>query len=98
MGCWIDSYRNRFLTGYWPEPEVKELPALQKAILDFIQSKAGAGGCFDVMCWRNNVVLFVESKWKGHDQLRDSQRRWLQAALDAGFPLSSFLIVEWIDA
>ncbi|MGH8013443.1 MAG: VRR-NUC domain-containing protein, partial [Candidatus Binataceae bacterium] len=98
-GRWIDSYRNRFLTGYWPEPCTEELPAPQKVTLDFLRSMSGGtGGCFDVLCWRNGAFLFVESKWKGHDHINDNQRRWLQAALDAGFPPSSFLIVEWTDA
>jgi hypothetical protein len=47
------------------------------------------------MCWRGDVPLFVESKWKDHDQINENQRRWLQAALEVGIPIRSFLIVEW---
>jgi hypothetical protein len=95
-GRWIDSYRHRFLTGYWPEPITHELPDAQKSIFDSIQRKAGGmGGCFDVFCWRRGVPLFIESKWKGHDHINDNQRRWLQAALDVGIPIEAFLIVEW---
>jgi hypothetical protein len=95
-GRWVDSYRQRFLTGYWPEPQTHDLPLLQKAIFDLTQSRAGGtGGCFDVMCWRGNALLFAESKWKDHDRIKDNQRRWLQAALEVGLPLESFLIVEW---
>ncbi len=95
-GCWVDSYRKRFLTGYWPEPRAKDLPALQKLVFDSIRDKAGGtGGCFDVFCWRDRELRFIESKWKGRDQINDNQRRWLQAALESGISVDSFLIVEW---
>jgi hypothetical protein len=96
QGRWIDSYRHKHRVGYWGEHATKALPAEQQAILDGIRVKAGcAGGCFDVLCWRDGTVVFAESKWRGHDRIRSTQRRWLEVALSIGFPLSSFLIVEW---
>jgi 5-methylcytosine-specific restriction endonuclease McrA len=91
-GRWIDSYRNRYRIGYWGENVTKELPAEQRAILGSIHAK---GGCFDVFCWRDGAVMFAESKWKDRDAIRETQRRWLEAALDKRLSLESFLIVEW---
>jgi hypothetical protein len=95
-GRWVDSYRNRFLTGYWPEPSVEELPTPHRDVFEAIRGKVGrTGGCFDVMSWREGTLMFVESKRKGHDRINDNQRRWLGAAIDLGIPIGSFLIVEW---
>ena len=52
-------------------------------------------GTWDVFCWHDMDVLFVESKWKRNDRLSAAQLDWLEVALGLGFPLSSFLIVEW---
>jgi hypothetical protein len=96
-GRWIDSYRGKYRIGYWGKNVTKELPAQQKTILDLIRDKAGCkGGCFDVFCWHDGSVIFVESKWKRHDRIRQTQKRWLETALNIGFSLDSFLIVEWV--
>jgi len=94
-GRWIDSYRHKYRVGYWGENVTEPLPPKQFAILDSI--RAGCfGGCFDVFCWRDCAILFAESKWKGHDAFRSTQRCWLEAALLSVANLSaSFLIVEW---
>jgi hypothetical protein len=95
-GRWIDSYRNKYRIGYWGQNVTKDLPVEQQAIFDSIRVKTGyAGGCFDVFCWRDGIVMFAEAKWKAHDRIRSTQRRWLEAALDIGTPLESFLVVEW---
>ena len=93
-GRWVDSFRQRFLTKYWPTAVSEPLPAKQQAILDRIRSKAGGnGGCFDVFCWRGDDLLFAESKWR--DRILKTQIRWLEAALDFGIPTESLLIVQW---
>jgi hypothetical protein len=48
-----------------------------------------------VFAWRGTKILFAEAKKQRKDFLRGSQHGWLEAALDEGVPLSSFLIVEW---
>lgn len=95
-GRWIDTFRNKYRTGYWTNGESKELPAAEQVILDAIRAKAGhGGGCFDVFCWRDKERVFVESKWKGNDVINKNQKRWLESALTLGIPLECFLIVEW---
>jgi hypothetical protein len=65
-------------------------------MLDAIRAKTGRrGGCFDVLCWRAGKTVLAEAKWKGPDRIRPSQRQWLEAALDLGIPVESFLIVQW---
>jgi hypothetical protein len=39
--------------------------------------------------------MFAESKHAGRDKIRDSQRNWFAAAIEEGYPIESFLIVEW---
>jgi hypothetical protein len=72
------------------------LPAKQQKLLQDISNRAGSkNGCFDVFCWRGESILFAESKRQAKDKIRDTQRCWLQAALQYGLPITSFLIVEW---
>ena len=94
-GVWVDTYRNKYRTAYWPKNQV-ELPPEQQQLLQRIYKKAGSSkGCWDVFCWKEEVRLLTESKRKGYDRIRDTQRRWLEAAMECGLPLTSFLIVEW---
>ena len=95
-GRWIDSYRHRYLTSYWPIV-TSDLPR-EETISDWQAIRATANcksGCFDVFCWRDDTFLFIEAKRKAHDKTRATQHRWLQAALDRGLSLESFLIAEW---
>ena len=39
-------------------------------------------------------MLFVESKRAGKDAMRETQLRWLEAALDLGLTPDDFLLVE----
>lgn len=96
QGRWVDGYRGKYRVGYWGDDTTKDLPPQQQAVLDAIRAKTGSrGGCFDVLCWRAGQTVFAEAKWKAHDRIRASQRRWLEAALGLGIPAGSFLIVEW---
>lgn len=53
------------------------------------------GGCFDVFAWRRNRHRFVELKRRGKDRIRETQKRWLEAARRCGIKMSGLLIVEW---
>ncbi len=97
-GVWVDTYGKRFRTSFWPRNEVKLSPK-QLALFEGIYDKAGLRrGCWDVFCWKENEVIFAESKRQGRDRIRNSQRIWLEAAISYGLPLESFLIVEWSTA
>ncbi len=95
QGVWVDTYRGKFRTEYFPKNEVY-LPNEQKIVLQSIYAANGSRkGCWDVFCWKESKHIFTESKWQGHDNIRDTQRHWLEAAIKCGMPMDSFLVVEW---
>lgn len=92
-GVWIDTYRRRMRIGI---DKAAELPAGKDTLLQAIyQAAQTKSGCFDVFCWKKDTVLFAESKRKQHDQIRQSQLVWLEAALSVGLSPDAFLLVEW---
>jgi hypothetical protein len=93
-GVWVDSFarRNRL---YWGEDTSVALPGTAERMLNVIRDRDMKARCWDVFCWRDDEIFFAELKRKSHDRIRDSQRRWLAAALEEGLDLKSFLIVEW---
>ncbi|MDW8326180.1 MAG: hypothetical protein RMK99_06405 [Anaerolineales bacterium] len=93
QGVWIDTFRKVRRSAI---DICAHLPPDQDKLLEKIYTTAGTkSGCFDVFCWRPDGVLFVEAKQKGRDRIRQTQIRWLSAALQIGIPIGSFLVVEW---
>jgi hypothetical protein len=65
-------------------------------LLKAIHQRAGsASGCFDVFCWKDDSVVFAESKRRSKDEIWQTQLAWLEAAMQTGLDASAFLIVEW---
>lgn len=64
-------------------------------IRSIVERNGTSSGCWDVVAWNGAHVVFAESKRRGKDRMRETQRRWLESALEVGVPLSSFLVVEW---
>jgi hypothetical protein len=94
-GVWVDSYRSKYRVGLLEEKAV-DLPASRRILLESVRQAAGQrGGVWDVYCWRDERVLFVELKRQRRDRIRPGQRRFLEAALKHQLPLDAFLIVEW---
>lgn len=94
-GVWVDSYSRKYRKSFTPEGIV-ELPDGMSRLLDCIYARAGnRNGCFDVFCWRGQDYIIAECKKCSEDQLRTSQKLWLQSALACGVPRESLLIVEW---
>jgi VRR-NUC domain-containing protein len=92
-GVWVDTYRKNFRQ-CWPNS--CQLPPHAASFLE----RANAGrkwpaGCPDILAWTDGRHLFVEAKRRGKDVIRDTQRAWLESALNSGCPLESFLIFEW---
>lgn len=52
-------------------------------------------GCWDVVGWQGDAVLFAELKRHKKDRLRPTQPRWLEAGLQVGLQPANFLLVEW---
>ena len=95
-GVWVDTYGEKYRVAYCGESGEVQLPPVRKALLERIRRAAGSKhGCFDVFCWKGDMLLFAEAKRRGRDRIRETQKRWLAAALNVGVPLESPLIVEW---
>ena len=95
QGVWVDTYRHKYRTSYYPLNEIV-LPSGPQELLNRIYQRASSrNGCWDVFCWKEETYLFAESKRHRRDSIRDTQRKWLEAALEDGLPITSFLIVEW---
>lgn len=95
-GRCIDTFKNRHLVDLAERDGERSLPDAQEELLnDIHRLNGGRGGCWDVYAWRGDEVLFAESKWSGNDAIRESQCRWLVAALQTGLPVDSFLFAEW---
>jgi hypothetical protein len=52
-------------------------------------------GCWDVVGWEEDQIVFFESKHFKKDRIRKTQTKWLLAGLDAGLSLDNFVVVEW---
>lgn len=94
-GVWVKNWHGR---AFWRDvADPVALPPSASALFDRIAARAAGrgGGCWDIFAWRGDDVLFIESKQRGKDRLRDTQRTWLVSALAEGVPLSAFAIVEW---
>lgn len=52
-------------------------------------------GCWDVVAWKGERLVFAESKKQKKDRLRGTQLRWLEAALKCGMAVEDFLVAEW---
>jgi hypothetical protein len=95
-GVWIDSYRGLYRQGYWNCEPIRQLPDVPQKLIKRIQIALGSRfGAWDLVCWRGTEMLFVECKWAGRDAIRETQVRWLAAAIDAGLCLDDFLVIEW---
>jgi hypothetical protein len=93
---WVDSYRRRFWARMPHTSKPAVLPKERHALIDRIKNKAGCrGGCLDVFVWRGNQVRFIELKRKGKDSIRETQKKWIEAACRCGIRMSDLLIVEW---
>jgi hypothetical protein len=69
---------------------------IKKMISDIARENSNSYvGCWDVLAWKNNMVVFAESKRSNRDRVRDTQNKCLGAGLKCGLKPQNFLIVEW---
>lgn len=99
-GVWVNAYGRHLRSEWFPAPKVDSLASagapstVVDTFADIENCVGGRKGCWDVVAWRpNGAICFVESK-VGTDQIRDSQLRWLECALDHGLALDAFAIAE----
>jgi len=53
------------------------------------------GGCWDIVAWKNDRIIFAELKRAKKDRMQPTQIKWADAALACGLSTDNFLIVEW---
>ncbi len=93
-GVWVDTYRRRFRRTMAMEGSA--LPRwVQSKFDDIVAENGRRGGCWDLLSWKGDEILFVESKRKHKDRIGFNQKQWLASALRVGFDANSFLIAEW---
>jgi len=94
-GVWVNNFSRQFLKGLPKDTSPCKLPAHAQRMFDrIVEKNGGRRGCWDVFAWRGKAFAFAEAK-TGQDRIRESQRAWLDSALQVGLTLSAFLVVEW---
>ena len=103
---WIETYgKNKqkpiFLNNWKDELFKNQIPALIKndSVMSRLKKIAALNGsysgCWDVIGWRNDKIIFAESKRSKKDRIRETQLNWLNAGLRSGLTPNNFLFVEW---
>lgn len=91
-GAWRKNWHG---AAFWTDIEaVADVPEPVRAVFDSVASRAGSGA-WDILAWKDGVILFIESKQYGSDRLTPNQLRWLETALEVGIPLTSFAVYEY---
>ncbi len=52
-------------------------------------------GCWDVVAYKDDKVVFAEAKRTKKDSVRATQTKWLDAAIRYGLQPNDFLVVQW---
>lgn len=104
---WLESYgrgqRNIVCLAEWadlPYSQQTECLIENETIMNTLRGIAelnggNFNGCWDVLAWKGDRIIFAESKRLKRDKIRDTQTRWLDAALRYGLKPENFLVVEW---
>jgi len=58
-------------------------------------NKGSYAGCWDVLGWHGETIIFAELKRPKKDRVQATQPTWLEAGLKEGLRLENFLFVEW---
>ena len=94
-GVWVDTFRKKYRID-WINKNGVELPSDKHLLLNKIYKTLGSkNGCWDIFCWKEERVIFAESKRRQKDKIRETQIKFLESALNCGLSKESFLIVEW---
>lgn len=107
QGRWVETYgRPAMGPGLWrhwhPDgPRAQEHhafnePWVERRLQGIARANGGTySGCWDVVAWKEERLVFAESKKAKHDRLRPTQLRWAEAALACGAAADDLLLVEW---
>jgi len=104
---WIETYGKSnkapiYLSG-WKDDKFKNQicdPIADKNITKLLSDIAKCNnnsysGCWDVVGWTDDKIIFAESKRVKKDKIRQTQINWLSSGLKFGLKEDNFLIVQW---
>lgn len=104
---WVETYGGRqndpFFFSDWKDDKYKNQkndPITNEKVLETLRNisennKDSFSGCWDVLGWSGDEIIFAESKRLKRDSVRSTQLNWLKAGLNSGLETSNFMIVEW---
>ncbi len=77
-----------------------EAPIEEGAIAGLLRAIAKANGnsytgCWDTVNWRDDDIVFAQSKRNNKDKITPAHIKWMQAAFSLGLTEDNFLIVQW---
>lgn len=104
---WVETYgKNNMEPIYlteWKDDKYKnqahvpiEDKEISKLLSDIAKQNANSfAGCWDVLAWKDDRIVFAESKRIKKDNIRSTQTNWLASALKCGLHPNNFLVVQW---
>ena len=66
-----------------------------RVLADIASNNNLYSGCWDVVGWNSDNIIFAEAKRLGKDSIRNTQIKWLEAGLREGLKPENFLVVQW---
>lgn len=104
---WIQPFgrpsMNPFMLTEWNDVPCKDqthVPIIDLEIYDTLMGIAklngnSFSGCWDVVAWKNENIIFLEAKRNRRDRIRPNQIDWLKASLAYGLNCNNFIIIQW---
>lgn len=95
-GVWVDTYSKKFRVGLPENSEPVQLPVeIDTKLQEIILKNKSSKGVWDLLLWKDGKLKFVELKRKKKDAIRSTQIQFLNSALECGYRLDQFEIIEW---
>ena len=70
---------------FWRDVKTRSIaPNTKRAVSTGVTLTGARGGCWDIVAWRDDDAMFIESKQRRRDRLRPTQRIWLETAMGCG--------------
>ena len=90
LSDWIDDiYKNQI------DRPIESLPIQELLNKLAEKNSSNFGGCWDVLAWKDEYLIFAESKRSKKDFLQSTQNKWINASFEVGLDRENFLMVEW---